>query len=194
MLDQGAVGIEQQLRVVQRAAIAFVDADGHDHAGLFGGGTDGISGVRRHGHRLIQQLVVLGAHFERRLHEREIRVVRHDGFRKHGELHTLFAEFENLLHDFIHGAFTAVEYGADLDGGGFYEGHGGDLIEEVGFSEIKITEIIFRLKCRIHHLLGHHPRLARWITCGGCPNARINARRIRSRSPKPVSVATTSME
>ncbi|MNY17867.1 hypothetical protein D3C86_1512120 [compost metagenome] len=128
-LDQRAVGIEQQLRVVQRAAIAFVDADGHDHARLPGRSADGIGGGRRHGDRLVQQLEVFGGHFERRLHVGKVRVVRHDGFREHGELHALLAEFENLLHHFVDGAFTAVKNRADLYGGGFDEGHGGDLIE-----------------------------------------------------------------
>jgi len=41
-----------------------------------------------------------------------------------------------------------------LYGGGFDEGHGGDLIERMGFSEIKITAIIFSPECRMHHLLG----------------------------------------
>ena len=32
MLDQGAVGVEEELRVVQGFAVALVDADGYDHA------------------------------------------------------------------------------------------------------------------------------------------------------------------
>ncbi|MNY60130.1 hypothetical protein D3C86_1966440 [compost metagenome] len=65
MLDQRAVGIEQQLRVVQGAAISFVDPDGDHHAGLSGGGTDGFGGGRRDCDGLIQQFEVLGAHLER---------------------------------------------------------------------------------------------------------------------------------
>ncbi|MCY1242972.1 hypothetical protein D9M72_559730 [compost metagenome] len=129
-LDQRAVGIEQQLRVVQRAATALVDADGHDHPRLPGRSADGIGGMRRHGDCLVQQLEVFGGHFEWRLHVGKVRVVRHEGLREDGELHTLLAEFENLLHHFVDGAFSAVKNRADLYGGGFDEGHGGDLIEE----------------------------------------------------------------
>ncbi|MNS37250.1 hypothetical protein D3C72_694620 [compost metagenome] len=94
-----------------------------------GRSADGIGGRRRHGDSLVQQLEVFGGHFERRLHEGKVRVVRHDSFREHGKLHTLFAEFENLLHHFVDRAFTAVKNGTDLYGGGFDDGHGGDLTE-----------------------------------------------------------------
>ena len=53
-LNQGAVGIEQQLRVVERATIALVDADGHHHPGLLAGFTDGVSGGRRYSHCLFK--------------------------------------------------------------------------------------------------------------------------------------------
>ncbi|MNO88794.1 hypothetical protein D3C76_802590 [compost metagenome] len=85
---------------------------------------------------------MFGAHGKGRLDEREIRVVRHDGFGKHGELHALLTQLENFLDDFVDGAFTAVEHGADLYGGGFDKGHGGDLIEGMGFNETNITKII----------------------------------------------------
>lgn len=140
MLNQGAVGIEQQLRVVQRTAVTFIDADGHHHAGLSGGGADGLGSSRRDSDGLIQQFQVFSRHFERRLNEREVRVVRHDGFREHGELHALLTEFENLLHHFIDGAFTAVKNGTDLNGGGFYEGHGGDLSEKWASTRSKLRQ------------------------------------------------------
>ena len=54
-LNQSAVSIEQQLRVVERAAIALVDADGHHHSGLLAGFADGVGGGRRHGHGLFKQ-------------------------------------------------------------------------------------------------------------------------------------------
>ena len=39
-LDQGAVSIEQQLSVVDRPAVALVDANGHHHSGLPAGFAD----------------------------------------------------------------------------------------------------------------------------------------------------------
>jgi hypothetical protein len=39
-LDQRTVGIEQELRIIERATVALVDANGHDHAGLPAGVTD----------------------------------------------------------------------------------------------------------------------------------------------------------
>ncbi|MDT4888894.1 hypothetical protein FQZ97_1255220 [compost metagenome] len=92
-LNQGAVRIEQQLSVVEGAAIAFIDADGHDHVGVLRGFADRIGSRGRDNDGLVQQFVVLGAHFEWGLHEGKIRVVRHDGFRENGELHAPLAEF-----------------------------------------------------------------------------------------------------
>jgi hypothetical protein len=51
-LNQSAVGIEQQLCVVERATIALVDANGHHHPGLLASFADGVSGGRRYGHCL----------------------------------------------------------------------------------------------------------------------------------------------
>ncbi|MNG08702.1 hypothetical protein D3C84_920790 [compost metagenome] len=129
-LNQGAVRIKQQLRVVQGTAIALVDADGHHHVGVLGGFANGIGGRGRHDDGLIEQFVVLGTHFERRLHKGKVRVVRHDGFRENGELHAFLAEFMDLVDDLFYSAFTAVEHRCDLDGSGFDDGHGGDLSGE----------------------------------------------------------------
>ncbi|MNP29503.1 hypothetical protein D3C76_1225300 [compost metagenome] len=125
MLNQATVGIEEQLRVVDRAAIALVDADGDDHSCLFAGLTDRQCGGGRHGDRLIEQFEVLCAHGKRRLHKRKIRVVRHHRFREHGELHALSTEGDDLLADLVHGAFAAVKHRADLYGGCANNGHDG---------------------------------------------------------------------
>ena len=43
-LDQGAVGIEEKLGVVQGSAVTLVDADGHDDSRLPGSFADGVGG------------------------------------------------------------------------------------------------------------------------------------------------------
>jgi hypothetical protein len=54
-LDQVAVRVEQQLRVIECAAVTFVDANGHHHFGLPRGLADGLRGGRGHGYGLIEQ-------------------------------------------------------------------------------------------------------------------------------------------
>ena len=122
-LNQDAVRIEQQLRVIEGATIAFVDANGHDDSCLLTGVTDGVRGIRRHGHCLIKQPMVFSAHFVRPLDERKVRVIRHHGFRKGGELYALATEGQDLPADFLDSPLAAVEHRTQLDGGGFDRGH-----------------------------------------------------------------------
>jgi hypothetical protein len=89
VLDERAVGIEQELRIIDRAAIALVDADGDDHASLLGGFGDHAGRVGRYGHRLIEQFVVLRAHLIGRFDEGKIGVVGNDRFREGCELDAL---------------------------------------------------------------------------------------------------------
>lgn len=111
MLDERAVGIKQQLRVIDRAAIALVDADGDDHASLLGGLADGPGGVRRYGHRLIEQFVVLRAHQVGRFDEGKIGLVGNDRFRESRELDALPPKFEDLLDDFADSTLATAENG-----------------------------------------------------------------------------------
>jgi hypothetical protein len=123
MLDQGAVGIKEQLCVVDRPAIALVDADRHHHPRLLAGLADGEGRVRRYGDRLIEQAVVFLTDFVGRLHEGEIGIVRNHRLREGGELHALAAEGGNLFADLANGALTAVEHGAELNSGGLDHFH-----------------------------------------------------------------------
>src|SRR5262245_39575178 len=66
-LDQCAVRVEKQLRVVHGATVAFVDPDGDDHASAAGGLADCMRRRRGHGDRLLQQPDVRGVHFVRAL-------------------------------------------------------------------------------------------------------------------------------
>jgi hypothetical protein len=125
-LDQGAVGIEEQLRVVKSAAVTFVDADGHHNSRLFARLADGVGGRRRHRHRLIEQLEVLtsGNDLVGGLDERKVRVVRHHGLRERGELHPLSAKLVDLPHDLIDRSLAAIQDGTQLDPRGFNDSHG----------------------------------------------------------------------
>jgi hypothetical protein len=49
------------------------------------------------------------------LDEREVRIVRHHGFRERGELHTLLPQFVDLSHDLVDRSLAAVEDGTQLD-------------------------------------------------------------------------------
>ncbi|MNP20696.1 hypothetical protein D3C76_1132800 [compost metagenome] len=124
VLDKRAVGVEQQLSVVDRAAIALVDADTGDEVGFAAGFADLAGDVRGHGDRLFEQLEVLPGHGEGRLHEREIGVVRHHGFRKDSKLHAFAAQLQQLAAEFVDGCLARVEHGTELHGGGANNGHG----------------------------------------------------------------------
>src|SRR5215207_7025979 len=124
-LDQGAVGIEEKLCVVQGSAVTLVHADGHDDSRLPGGIADGVRGGGRHRHGLVEQLQLLGSDdfLDRGLDPRKVRVVRHHGLRERGELYPLPAEFVNLPHDLFDRPLTAIEHWAQLDCGGFDDSH-----------------------------------------------------------------------
>ena len=89
MLDQGAVGIEQELRVVERASVALVDADGRHQARLFAGLADGLGDVRRDGDGLLEQPLMLRRRSGKAADEGEVGVVRHHRLGEGGELHAL---------------------------------------------------------------------------------------------------------
>jgi hypothetical protein len=54
VLDQRAVRVEQQLRVVDGAAVSLVDTDRDDHLVLPGGLADGVGLLGRYRHRFVQ--------------------------------------------------------------------------------------------------------------------------------------------
>src|SRR5258705_1520911 len=121
-LDQRAVRVEQKLSVVDRAAVALVDADRDDHVRRLRGLPDRVGLGRGHRDRLLEQTLMLLAHGVGRLHEAEIGVVRDHCLGERRELDALLAQLANLLHNLLDGADPAVEHGADLHGGGFNDG------------------------------------------------------------------------
>src|SRR5262249_33887186 len=60
-LHQRAVGIEEKLGIIQRAAVTLVDTDGNDYPRLLGSFPDGVGGRRRHRHGLAEQLALFGS-------------------------------------------------------------------------------------------------------------------------------------
>ncbi len=124
-LDQGAVGIEEKLGVVQSSAVPFVDADGDDDSGHTRGFSDCVGGSRRHGDCLVEQLPLLRPNNIQhgRLDERKIRVVRNHRFRKRGELHSLPTQFMDLPYDLFDRSFAAIQDRAQLDGSSFHGAH-----------------------------------------------------------------------
>jgi hypothetical protein len=122
-LNQGAVGVEQQLRVVQRTTVSLVHPDGDHHAGGSRRCTDRVDSRRRYRHRLIQQLEVLRTHFERTLDEGEVRVVRDHRLRKGRELHILAGQLFDLFDYPLNCPLPAVENRTELHCGGTYYGH-----------------------------------------------------------------------
>lgn len=106
---------EQELRVVERAAVAFIDANRHHHSGLACRFANGASRIRRNRHGLLEQLVMLGTHCKWRFDEREVRIIGNDSLGERRELDALFAKFQDFLDDFIDGAFTAIEDRRNLD-------------------------------------------------------------------------------
>jgi hypothetical protein len=88
-LNQRAVGVEEQLRVVQGFAVALVDADGCHHPRLLARVADGVGRGGWHRHGMIEQLQVLASANDLvgGLEKRKILVVTHHGLRERRELH-----------------------------------------------------------------------------------------------------------
>ena len=57
------------------------------------------------------------------LDEREVRVVRHDGLRKRGELHHLLTKLVDRPHDLFDGSLAAIKDRTQLGPGGFNDSH-----------------------------------------------------------------------
>ena len=115
-LRDATVGVEQELRVVQRAVVAFVDADGHHDASLFRGLANRVRDGTRNRHGLIDQLQVIRAHHRGRLDERKVGVIREDRFREHHEFRAFFRRFGDGRAHFFECALAAVQHRAELNG------------------------------------------------------------------------------
>ncbi len=103
-LDQRPIGIEQQLGIIERAAIALVDADGDDHTACLHASP--IARVAGDGMiiSLFKQPEVFRVYLERPQHEAKIGIIWHDRLRERRELHALAAGQWILRDDLIHSA------------------------------------------------------------------------------------------
>src|SRR5262249_19598211 len=101
------------------------------------------------------------------LYEREVGIVRYDRLRERGELHALSTELDDLPNDPLHGAFAAVEHGADLYSGGL-DGHHVHLLR--GVDRRKLCTMPRRVR---------EPPGWRWIASAGrcAPTERRQCRR-----------------
>ena len=107
-LQQSAVGVEEQLRVVERATIALGHADGHHDSRLPCRVGNGVDLGRRYRHRLVDQPQMFCIELERSLHKGEVGVVRHDRLGERRELNIVTTEFGDLVDDLLDCALTAV--------------------------------------------------------------------------------------
>ena len=105
---RGALGIEEELRVVERAAIAFIHTDGHHDSRLPGRIGDDVDCGRRYGHGLIDQPQLLRGQLERSLDKGEVGIVRPDRLGEDSEPYVLAPEFGDLVDNLLSGAITAV--------------------------------------------------------------------------------------
>ena len=109
-----AVGIDQQLGVVEAAAIALVDAQQHVHAVLTSGGGDLAQLGAGQLHRLVVEAQMGRPHQHRWLHKREIGVVGQKGFGEHDQLNRRLGGFCHRLQQPGQGALKAMQYRPDL--------------------------------------------------------------------------------
>ncbi len=128
---QRAVGVEDQLRVVERTEVALVDAEHHHHAVHPRPLRHGLRHRPRHHHRALVEPHVVGAHLHRRLHEREVRVVGQEGLWENDQLHALCGSPVDGFADLVERAVDRVEVGRNLDGRGADDSgsrHGGPRV------------------------------------------------------------------
>jgi hypothetical protein len=109
-----AAGVDQQLGVVQAAAIALIDAQQHVHRVLAGGGGDPLQFGAAHRHRLLIELQVGAAHQHRRLHEGEVGVVGQERLREDDQFHPRGGGFRHGLEHAGDGAVEAEQHGPHL--------------------------------------------------------------------------------
>ena len=121
----GAIGVDDELGVVERAAVLFVDADAEHHLVFDGGLHEGFGERAGDFHRVIVESEVGFAGGDGRLDEREIGVVGNESLGEDRELNAFFGGVRDGSAHFGHGGFPTVEVGCDLNGGGADGRHGG---------------------------------------------------------------------
>ena len=115
---QGAVGVKDQLGVVERAPIAFVHPQHHHHGVGSRRSADCIGHRPWYRDRFFVQPQVRFTHQHRGLHKGEIRVVGNQGFWKDNQLNPSLGGLGYGLQYLVGGAVAAKQHGADLGGSG----------------------------------------------------------------------------
>ena len=111
---QRAVGVEDELRVVERAVVALVDAEHDDHAVLARRGAHRLRHRAGHDDRVVVEADVLGAAQHRRTDEGEIGIPGHEGLGKHDEPRALARGLRDRREDAVERPRRRIEIGRDL--------------------------------------------------------------------------------
>lgn len=114
----GAVGVDDELGVVEGAAVFFVDADAEDDVVLDGGLAEGFGEGAGDLDGVFVEFEVGFPGGDGGLDEGEVGVVGDEGFGEDGEFDALGGGIGDGGADFGDGGFPGVEVGGDLDGGG----------------------------------------------------------------------------
>ncbi len=114
---QRAVGVEDQLRVVERAMVALVDAEHDDEVVPAGGRRHRLRHRAGHHHGVVVEMDVLGAAQHRRADEREIRIPGHEGLGEDHQPRALAGRLRGRGEHALERARRRVEVRRDLHRG-----------------------------------------------------------------------------
>ena len=115
--------VEQQLGVVQRAAIPFVHPQQHLHAVLTCGRSHRVGDRSGHHHRLVVERQVGAPHANRGLNKREVGVIGQERLREDDQLDALGRRFGHRIEHLLKGSVQAEQDWTDLGSGNFDGGH-----------------------------------------------------------------------
>ena len=117
---QRAVGVEHHLGVVERAVVAFVDAEHDNHVVAAGRGGDCVGDRAGDDDGVFVETDVFLACRYRRIDEGEIRIPGDESFRKDDQVDAFPGGLGDGVQDFGYCAALGFEVGGELRGGGSY--------------------------------------------------------------------------
>ena len=122
-----AVGIENQLGVVERAVVALIDAQHDDHAVPPRRRGDRLRHRARHRDRMLIEPEMLGPGEHRRMDEGKIRIPGNEGLREYREFYAFLPGLRDRGQNALKRSGRGFEVGRDLhrrDPDRFWPGHG----------------------------------------------------------------------